>query len=371
MAYDVEQAALRRSREPERCGARRGPRERALVLVHRPAVVDEQSGAIEDGDDLGLLFADNALVDELRLDLARDAEAGRAGAEDDDALRGKPLALDRQGAVQARHHDGARSLYIVVERRHDARVAIEDRERVVLAEILPLHERARHRGSHCGDELVDEREVLQPADAARGPAQVLIVGEQLFVVGAEVEAHGDRLGRVDAGGRGVQGELALRDRHAACALVADAENRLVVGDDEQPYLAGADDAPKHGFHAALHVRRDPNAAAALEYLTEFLHCRADRRRVDDRHQLFEVVGEHAIVKMHVAIEQRVQHHVLLQVVGRAGELLIDSLGLLALILGADGQQALEPERLPFLDRKPRAFVQAPGCGSVPSRAPRS
>ena len=320
---------------------------------------------------LRLRFADDTLVDELRFDLARDAEAGGARSEDDDALRDKPLTLDRQGAVQARHHDGARSLDVVVERRHAARVAIEDRERVVLAEILPLHERARHRGSHCGDELVDEREVFQPADAARRPTQVLIVGEQLFVVGAEVEAHGYRLSRIDAGGRGVQRELALRDRHAACALVADAENRFVVGDDEQPDLAVADDAPKHGLHAAFHVRRDPNAAAALEHLTELLHRCADRRRVDDRHQLFEVVGEHAIVKMHVAIEQRVQHHVLLQIVGRAAR----AADKFARLAGSDswrGRAAgLRARALAAPRSETPCLCSTPGCGSGPSRAPRS
>ncbi len=66
---------------------------------------------------LVLPLARDALVDELRLDLPRDAEARRAGAEDDDALRAEALALDRERAVQARHHDGARALDVVVERR--------------------------------------------------------------------------------------------------------------------------------------------------------------------------------------------------------------------------------------------------------------
>ena len=45
-------------------------------------------------------------------------------------------------------------------------------------------------------------------------------------------------GRVSAGwmpaGRRVQRELADRDRHAAGALVAEAEDPLVVGDDDEP-----------------------------------------------------------------------------------------------------------------------------------------
>ncbi len=65
--------------------------------------------------------------------------------------------------------------------------------------------------------------------------------------------------------------------------------------------------------------------------------RADGRRVDDRHQLFEVIGQHAVIEVNVAIQQRVQHHVLLQIVGCDGELLVDAFGLLPLILGADRQ----------------------------------
>ena len=54
----------------------------------------------------------------------------------------------------------------------------------------------------------------------------------------DVDADRQRLGRVDAGRRGVQRQLADRNADAAGALIADAENRFVVGHDDQ-----ADAAP--------------------------------------------------------------------------------------------------------------------------------
>src|SRR5207245_10875 len=77
-------------------------------------------------------------------------------------------------------------------------------------------------------DLLDERVVGLAAQARMPPAQVQLVGEQGGVVGADVEADRERARGVDAGGGGVERELAHRDGHAAGALVAEAEDALVV-----------------------------------------------------------------------------------------------------------------------------------------------
>ena len=72
---------------------RRGPRELALVRVLDSAVVDDEAAAIEHRDDRrAAVRAVDAFLRELRLDLPRHAEPGRARAVDHDALLGEPLA---------------------------------------------------------------------------------------------------------------------------------------------------------------------------------------------------------------------------------------------------------------------------------------
>ena len=69
--------------------------------------------------------------------------------------------------------------------------------------------------------------------------QVHLVVEQGQVVGADVEDHRDHPAWVDAGGGGVDGQLADGDVDAADALVADAEDALGVGGDDEVDVVGA------------------------------------------------------------------------------------------------------------------------------------
>ena len=65
-------------------------------------------------------------------------------------------------------------------------------------------------------------------------AEVQRIGEEERVVRADVQGHRQRQRRMDAGGGRVERQLADRDRHPARALVAEPEDPLVVGDDDQP-----------------------------------------------------------------------------------------------------------------------------------------
>jgi len=61
----------------------------------------------------------------------------------------------------------------------------------------------------------------------------------------------------------VERELADGDAHAARALVAEAENALVVGDHDEPHvLVGG--VREHLGHAPLVLGRDPEAPRAAE-----------------------------------------------------------------------------------------------------------
>jgi hypothetical protein len=69
-------------------------------------------------------------------------------------------------------------------------------------------------------------------------AEVGRVIEQCLVVGAAVEIDSDHAVGMDAGGGGVDGELADRDVGAVDVPVADAEDLLRVRDDDEVDVLG-------------------------------------------------------------------------------------------------------------------------------------
>ena len=82
---------------------------------------------------------------------------------------------------------------------------------------------------------------------------------------------------------------------------------------------------------------------APEDAAELLARLADRRRVDDRHELLEVIGEDAIEEVLVAVLQRGQADVALEGLGLAHDVRVGPLGLLLDRVHPVGQQAIEPE----------------------------
>lgn len=78
------------------------------------------------------------------------------------------------------------------------------------------------------DKVVHELVVLFAADPVLLQPEVEVVPEQLLVVGAAVQDHGQRAVRVHAGAERRERQLGARDEDAADALVADAEDLLAV-----------------------------------------------------------------------------------------------------------------------------------------------
>ena len=117
---------------------------------------------------------------------------------------------------------------------HAVAVAIEDPQRVRLLEVLPLDDAVGPDLGDARDERLDQLVVGRPAQPRRAMADVQRVGQQGRIVGPDIERDGQRQRRMDAARRRVQRELADRDGHAAGALVAEAQDPLVVGDDDEP-----------------------------------------------------------------------------------------------------------------------------------------
>ena len=183
-----------------------------------------------------------------------------------------------------------------------------------------------------------------PVQALLVQADVERIGEQLLVVGAHVEHDRQALRRVDAGAGGVERELADRDAHAVGAEVAEAEDPLAVGDDDDRDVAVRPVAQDVGDAAAV-VGADEQAARPLEDVAELLAGEADRRRVDDRHHLVRMVDHDPEEQRLVAVVQRREVDELLEVVRLAAEVLQHPRHLLLLRQHVRRQQAANAERV--------------------------
>lgn len=147
---------------------------------------------------------------------------------------------------------------------------------------------------------------------------------------------------MDARAERVQRELADRDAHAPGSLVAEAEDALVVGDDQEPNLAGGR-ASEDLSDAAPVLGRDPDAAAATEDAAVALARLPDGGRVDDRRQLDRVLEQQAVEERLVAVLQGGEADVALEGGGLRHHRVVRALDLLLDGLDAARQQALEPK----------------------------
>ena len=160
------------------------------------------------------------------------------------------LIADKQRA--GRHRRGA--LDVVVEGAKPVAIALEQARGVALGEVLPLQQHMRPALVDRGDEFLDEIVVVGPAHALVAPADIERIVEIFGVVGADIEQHGQRGRRIDAAAGRIERELADGDAHAAGALVAEAEDALAVGDDDDLGLVElriAEDLPDRGSRCGM------------------------------------------------------------------------------------------------------------------------
>jgi hypothetical protein len=196
-------------------------------------------------------------------------------------------------------------------------------------------------------------------------ADVERILEQLLVVGAHVERHGQGVARVHAGARGVQRELTDGDAHALRAQVAQPENALAVGHDDDPNVFLRPVA-QHLRDPTLVLGRDVQAARLSEDVPELGARLTHGGRVDDGHHLVDVVDDRAVEQRLVAVLQGDHEDVLLERV-RLVLVVLQDPGLLFLD-GVDvrRQQPADFEGITFRFREGRPLVEPrieEECGS--------
>ncbi len=146
----------------------------------------------------------------------------------------------------------------------------------MIGEILELDHDAGEGLARRGDEFVDELVIGGTAQAPLAHADIVGVVQQRLVVGADIQHHRQAELRMDAGAGGIERQLADRNTHAVGAEVAEAEDALAVGDDDEFGRVGPV-AQKFGDAAAV-AGCNEQAARPLEDVAEPLAGEADRRR---------------------------------------------------------------------------------------------
>jgi hypothetical protein len=229
----------------------------------------------------------------------------------------------------------------------------------VHSEILEMDQSVRETIPRSLHELVDKSVVLLAAHTRVLQAEVLVVVQQVFVVGSAVQNYGQGAVGVDARAQRVQHQFRNRDQHAANTLVADPENLLAVADsyDINIIVPGI-------LHRLLQIRlnliraidRQENPLRRPEQLAVIRNRRPFRGGVDDGEHLLEVLLQDGVVEGFVLGFER-RHEGVFADVGRlfavlrvgAGDLLVEG-------LHAGGQEALQTEGLAFGDGEGGAFA---------------
>ncbi len=228
-----------------------------------------------------------------------------------------------------------------------------------LGEVLPLQQHAGEPLAERIDERVDEFVVLGAADALVPPTEIERIRQQRFVVGADVEHHRQRSGRIEPTGSRVQRELADRNPHASDAEVAEAEHPFTIGDHHDVDVEIADGVVEQFLHAiALRPRQEQPPLAAVDP-RPLLTSQADGRCVHDRQQLGEMPFDERVEQHGIAVLQCAQEDMATQVRLLGRVLVFDALELRVEVLHHWWEQAVETEPLPLLRGERGALVQIP------------
>ena len=210
--------------------------------------------------------------------------------------------------------------------------------------------------AHRADEHVDQFVVFGAAHAFVLPADIKRIGEVLLVVGAGVENDRQRGRRMQPGAGGVERQLADRNAHAAGALVTEAEDALAVADHDR--LDGIKARMRKDARDQVFMRdAEKQPARFAENMAEQFAAAADRRRIEDRHQLFDVAGQKRVEQGFVGILQPAQKHIFLDVAAEAAKRLEPAHHLVIELGDVRRQQPVQVEFVPLGLGECRTFVQ--------------
>ena len=225
----------------------------------------------------------------------------------------------------------------------------------MIGEILELDEDAWEYLSRSGDKLVHQFVIRLTGDAFLAQADVIGIVQQALIVGADVEHHRQAELGVNAGAGRVERKLADRNAHAVGAKIAEAQDALAVGHHNQ--LGGVRPVSQNRRDTSAIVGADEQAARPLEDVAEPLAGEPDRRGINERLNLVDIVGNDTEEQRLVAVMQRVEGDIFLKVVGLLAQISQHALGLRLNRKHMGRQKSAQTERIALLVGEARAFVE--------------
>ena len=214
-------------------------------------------------------------------------------------------------------------------------------------EVFPLQQHIGQLLMHRIDELIDERVIVGVVDAPVTPTQILWVVQQFDVVGAHIEHDRKSASGIYAADEGVERKLADRDAHAADALVAQAQYPLPVGHHDHVDIAVRPVANHLVKTVAVGIGHEQSPRPPVD-LAEPLAGLTHGGGVDDRQGFGDVLAQHPVEQRLVAVLQRAQVDVLVEIVSASRELMPAMVDLLGEGLHRGRQQAQQAQTVAFV-----------------------
>ena len=224
----------------------------------------------------------------------------------------------------------------------------------MVGEILKLDQYAGEHGARRRNKFVDERVISRPAQPLLAQPDIIGIVQQRLVVGADIKHHRQAELGMNTGTGCIEREFADRNSHAVGAEIAEAEDPLAIGNDDQ--LRRVRPIGQQVTNTAPVVGADEQSARPLENVAEPLAGEPDRRRVNERLDLVDIVADNAKEQRLVAIMQRVERHVFLEVIRQPAQVGHNARGLLLHREDVGRQQAAQAERVALLFGKCRSLV---------------
>ena len=206
------------------------------------------------------------------------------------------------------------------------------------------------------DNFVDKNVIGGTANATLLQTYVKGILQQILVVGADIDRYWKTNRRIDPCASRVQSKFSDRNTHSGRTKITEPENPFTIGHDNDPdILMGP--IFQHARDAAGVPDRNKETAWAAENVPIFLAGTADGRRVDNRHQLLEMVKENTVKERFVPILKRDHEDVAFQVRRFRAQTLECPGDLFLLRTNARREQPSKPESIPFLFSKRNPLVQ--------------
>ena len=158
------------------------------------------------------------------------------------------------------------------------------------AEVLKVQVEVREELLNGGHKVINEGVVAILVNALVALTQVQRVIEQLLAVGAGVNDNRHDAVWINASCSGVNHELTDGNFDAVGAPVADAQNCLCVGDDNQVNVSACGCVLQRGLEVLRVIGRQEACVLRVNVaLGVLLNVRCDSWIVNDRHELFDVL----------------------------------------------------------------------------------